>query len=113
MSDAGSLMKEQLDTLTRGSGFSFGDLAANRAGVRFAFAATKSDSAARAMQARLHRGFSSKDFSLWMSTFLRISQSRILNAILEEWATIGTTRWPAKSRRASTVVARSLQTDVR
>ena len=55
-------MKEQLDTLTRGSGFSFGDLAADRAGVRFAFAATRSDGAARAMQARLRSGFSSKDF---------------------------------------------------
>ena len=62
LSDAGGLMKEQLDTLTRGSGFSFGDLAADRAGVRFAFAATRSDSAARAMQARLRNGFSSKDF---------------------------------------------------
>lgn len=62
VSDAGGLMKEQLDTLTRGSGFSFGDLVADRAGVRFAFAATQSDSAARAMQARLRSGFSSKDF---------------------------------------------------
>ena len=62
VSDASGLMKEQLDTLTRGSGFSFGDLVADRAGVRFAFAATQSDSAARAMQARLRSGFSSKDF---------------------------------------------------
>jgi hypothetical protein len=62
VSDAGGLMKEQLDTLTRGSGFSFGDLAADRAGVRFAFAATQSDNAARAMQARLRSGFSSQDF---------------------------------------------------
>jgi hypothetical protein len=62
VSDAGGLMREQLDTLTRGSGFSFGDLAADRAGVRFAFAATRSDTAAGAMQARLRSGFSRKDF---------------------------------------------------
>jgi hypothetical protein len=62
VSDAGGLMKEQLDTLTKGSGFSFGDLAADRAGVRFALAATRSDSAADAMQARLQSGFAQKDF---------------------------------------------------
>ncbi len=32
VSDAGGLLREQLDTLTRGSGFSFGDLAADRVG---------------------------------------------------------------------------------
>ena len=57
VSDAGGLMKEQLDTLTNGSGFSFGDLAADRAGVRFALAATRSDSAADAMQERLQSAF--------------------------------------------------------
>jgi hypothetical protein len=62
VSDAGGLMKEQLDTLTKGSGFSFGDLAADRAGVRFALAATRSDSAAAAMQARLQSGFTQRDF---------------------------------------------------
>ena len=61
-SDAAGLMKEQLDALTQGSGFSFGDLAADRAGVRFAEAATRSEAAARAMQARLQRGFSVSDF---------------------------------------------------
>ncbi len=63
VSDAGGLMKEQLDTLTRGgSGFSFGDLAADRAGVLFALSATRSDAAARAMQTRLHSGFCQKDY---------------------------------------------------
>ena len=62
VSDAGGLMREQLDTLTGGSGFSFGDLAADRAGVRFALAATRSDTAASAMRERLRRGFSRKDF---------------------------------------------------
>ena len=61
-SDAAGLMKEQLDALTQGSGFSFGDLAADRAGVRFAAAATHSDAAAEAMQARLQRGFAVADF---------------------------------------------------
>jgi hypothetical protein len=56
VSDAGGLMKEQMDALSRGSGFSFGDLAADRAGVRFAEAATHSEVAARAVRARLANG---------------------------------------------------------
>jgi len=62
VSDAGGLIKEQLDALTRGSGFSFGDLAADRAGVRFAAAATRSEAAALALQARVHGGFRIDDF---------------------------------------------------
>jgi hypothetical protein len=62
VSDAAGLMKEQLDALTRGSGFSFGDLAADRAGVRFAAAATHSEADAKAMQARLQSGFAVDDF---------------------------------------------------
>jgi hypothetical protein len=62
VSDAAGLMKEQLDALTQGSGFSFGDLAADRAGVRFAAAATHSPAAAEAMQARLRGGFTVDDF---------------------------------------------------
>jgi hypothetical protein len=62
VSDAGGLMKEQLDALGRGSGFSFADLAADRAGVRFAIAATRSEAMAKAMQARLHNGFNVDDF---------------------------------------------------
>lgn len=62
ISDAGGLVKEQLDALTLGSGFSFGDLAADRAGVRFAAAATRSEADAKAMQARLRSGFVLNDF---------------------------------------------------
>ena len=62
VSDAGGLMKEQVDALARGSGFSFGDLTADRAGVRFATAATGSEAAAKAMQARLRSGFAVDDF---------------------------------------------------
>lgn len=61
LSDAGGLMKEELDALTHGTGFSFADLAADRAGNRFAHAATDSDAAARTMQARLARGVSVDD----------------------------------------------------
>ncbi len=50
VSDAGGLIKEQLDALTKGSGFSFCDFAADRAGVRFANAATNSEADAVAMQ---------------------------------------------------------------
>lgn len=62
VSDAGGLIKEQLDMLTLDSGFSFGDLAADRAGVRFAYAATHSANSAGAMQARLRSGYAQKDF---------------------------------------------------
>jgi hypothetical protein len=62
VSDAAGLMKEELDALTHGSGFSFGDLAADRAGVRFAGAATHSEVDEQAMYARLHRGFAVDDF---------------------------------------------------
>ena len=61
ISDAGGLMKEQLDALTRGTGFSFGDLAADRAGVRFATAATSSEASAKAMQLRIRRAYSVDD----------------------------------------------------
>jgi hypothetical protein len=57
VSDAGGLMKEQLDALTRGSGFSFCDIVADRAGVRFANAATNSEEDAKAMQDLLKREF--------------------------------------------------------
>jgi hypothetical protein len=62
VSDAAGLLKEELDALTRGSGFSFGDLAADRAGVRFAVAAAHSQAAAKAMQLRLQNGFVVDDF---------------------------------------------------
>ncbi|MGH9867415.1 MAG: hypothetical protein ACREAA_04520 [Candidatus Polarisedimenticolia bacterium] len=62
LSDTGGLLKEELDALARGTGFSFGDLTADRAGVRFARAATASDRAALAMQSRLRDGFAADDF---------------------------------------------------
>jgi hypothetical protein len=61
-SDAAGLLKEQLDALTQGSGFSFADLAADRAGMRLAATATRSDTEARALQARLRGGFRVDDF---------------------------------------------------
>ena len=57
VSDAGGLIKEQLDALTGGSGFSFCDFAADRAGVRFANSATNSEEDARAMQDLLTKEF--------------------------------------------------------
>jgi hypothetical protein len=51
-----------LDTLTQGSGFSFGDLAADRAGRRVAVTATDSESSARQMQARIQSASSVDDF---------------------------------------------------
>jgi len=56
-SDSAGVMKEVLDSRKGGSGFSFGDLMADRAGTLFAGAATRDEAAARAMQARLAAGF--------------------------------------------------------
>jgi hypothetical protein len=62
LSESGGLIKEQLDALTRGSGFSFADLAADRAGVRFARAAADSAAAALKMQKNLQNGYSVDDY---------------------------------------------------
>jgi hypothetical protein len=62
VSDAGGLIKEQLDALSGGSGFSFGDFAADRAGVRFAAAATNSEEDAKAMQELLTNEFKTDNF---------------------------------------------------
>jgi hypothetical protein len=62
VSDAGGLMKEQLDALTNTSGFSFTDVAADRAGVRFAAAATNSEEDAEAMQQLLMKEFVVSNF---------------------------------------------------
>lgn len=57
VSDAAGLMKEQLDALGKGTGFSFGDFAADRAGVRFSLAATNSEDDAAAMQKLVTKDF--------------------------------------------------------
>jgi hypothetical protein len=60
-SDAVGLLKEELDAV-RGSGFSFADLLADRAGTTFAAAATRDEASAVAMQNRLAAGFRTDDF---------------------------------------------------
>ena len=60
-SDAIGLFKEELDA-GGGSGFSFGDLMADRAGTTFALLATRDDTRARALQERLAAGFRVDDF---------------------------------------------------
>jgi hypothetical protein len=60
-SDAIGLFKEELDA-GGGSGFSFGDLMADRAGTTFALVATRDEAAARALQQRLAAGFRVDDF---------------------------------------------------
>lgn len=60
-SDAIGVFKEELDA-GGGSGFSFGDLLADRAGTTFALLATRDDAAARALQGRLAAGFRVDDF---------------------------------------------------
>ena len=60
-SHAVGLMKEELDA-DGGSGFSFPDLLADRAGVRFARAAVRDKSAARSLQERIAKGLKFDDF---------------------------------------------------
>lgn len=50
------LGKEMKDSTPGGSGFSFVDMAANKAGIRFAVAATRDAASARATQMRIGRG---------------------------------------------------------
>jgi hypothetical protein len=60
-SDAAGLLKEELDA-DGGSGFSFADLLADRAGTTFAEVATRDDASALGMQQRLLGGFRVDDF---------------------------------------------------
>ena len=61
VSDAGGLLKEEKDA-AGGSGFSFGDLLADRAGTTFAQVATRDETSARVLQARLAQGFKVDEF---------------------------------------------------
>ena len=62
VSAAAGLLKEELDADTGGSGFSFSDLLADRAGTVFALRATCDEASARAMQDRLAGGFRVEEF---------------------------------------------------
>ena len=62
VSDAAGLLKEELDAGKGGSGFSFGDLLADRVGTTFALTATRDEAAARALQDRLAGGFRVDEF---------------------------------------------------
>ncbi len=55
------LLKEEIDAGPGGSGFSFADLLADRAGTEFARTATRNPAAARRMQRRLAGGFAIDD----------------------------------------------------
>ncbi len=62
VSDAAGLLKEELDADRGGSGFSFGDLIADRAGTVFGGCATRDEASARALQDRLAGGFRVEEF---------------------------------------------------
>ncbi|MFH1268227.1 MAG: hypothetical protein ABIK89_21110 [Planctomycetota bacterium] len=57
ISDGVGLFKEEIDAGEGGSGFSFSDLLADRAGTLFALAATRDEASARQVQERLADGF--------------------------------------------------------
>lgn len=56
------IAKEKMDAAPGGSGFSFIDLAANRAGIQFAVLATRDMASAQRMQERIRQGLTSHDF---------------------------------------------------
>src|SRR6185295_18583751 len=60
ISNAAGILKEEMDS-QGGSGFSFGDLLADRAGTTFATIAIRDGVAAASMQERLSRGFQVDD----------------------------------------------------
>jgi hypothetical protein len=62
VSDAASVLKEELDSDIGGSGFSFSDILASHSGAAFALQATCNEQAARAMQDRIVHGFRVDDF---------------------------------------------------
>lgn len=62
VSDAAGLLKEEMDAGAGGSGFSFADLVADRAGTTFGLAATQDATRARAIQERIVAGFRADDF---------------------------------------------------
>lgn len=55
------ISKEEMDSAEGGSGFSFGDLLADRAGVRFAELSTRSEASAMEMQTRIASGWTNVD----------------------------------------------------
>lgn len=61
-SDVAGSLKENVDALAQGSGFSFADLAADRAGVRLAERVTDSVPAAQQVRALLEPGFTVGEF---------------------------------------------------
>lgn len=62
LSDAIGLFKEELDAGNGGSGFSFADLLADRAGTRFAGVATRDAATAQAIQKRLADGLGLNEY---------------------------------------------------
>jgi hypothetical protein len=96
VSDAGGLMKEQLDALTRGSGFSFGDLAADRAGERFAEAATHSEEAAKTIQARLAMGVTVDDL---FPPAADLPENLTVEQFRRDYGTVGNQRYRDAVRR--------------
>ena len=90
VSDAAGLMKERMDFMKAGSGFSFNDIAADRAGVRFAVAATGSEAGARAMQARLQRGFAVDDF---MPPVADLPEHLSVDQFLRDFGHVGSPRY--------------------
>jgi hypothetical protein len=96
ISDAGGLMKEELDAVTQGSGFSFGDLAADRAGVRLAMSATLSDEAAEITRTRILHGSTLDDF---FPSTLEFPENLTLEEFRKRFGGVGSYRYGMEIRK--------------
>ena len=74
--------KEMMDATPGGSGFSFVDLAADRAGVLFASAATNSSDSARALQMQVRRGLNTADYCPDIEGYLLVRLEYVENKLL-------------------------------
>ena len=93
--DAAGLLKEQLDRLSGGSGFSFGDLAADQSGVMFTRVATQSKSSAYSLQNRLKNGFVIDDF---VPSLDDLPEGLGKEAFQNDYGTVGSARYRAVTR---------------
>ena len=92
VSEFGGLLKEEVDSLAKGTGFSFGDLAADRAGIRFAELATASSESAFAVEARVQHGLVAADY---LAPIEDLPEGLTLEQFRQDYERVGSARYRA------------------
>jgi hypothetical protein len=95
--------KEMMDATPGGSGFSFVDMMANRAGIEFASSATRNRSSARVMQLRLRDMLTSADF---LPDFTGLPEGLYRQEFQSEFGGLG----GEKTRQVNAEITRRLET---